>query len=463
MSALVRKVRSFPSVSIPSCSGGRSVEVSLIAQLARGEGDRLYAAAMARQRGHARFVDALDEPSARLGGMDLASGDRSSLYSFGVGAKGHPYHRHAGHRVFTAISGSGGAQLRFSSASAAQIERDPRSFLQALHYVDIPPDSLFVVRFGGGTWHQFETARPSSPHPALFALSCHTDELGGALPESVRAKVLADEATIPSLTGLLPEAATILLQGLDPASVPTTALALAAPADSLRGRLCAAVRSIQGRVYGPLGGWGTEGGFRSDRNGKGKVEALAAPPPDSLLLTQLPEGFDHEDTFQLLVGAGGRVARPASAWLEGLLEGFLASRPSGVSRLMALRNALVKPLGLRTSPLGCPVSPLLGGGGGRLFAGRFPVLDMAIDAADTRAQVVLGVDDKHLRFRSCVGVDLSGNGRVAFTLGTRVQCTNRFGRLYMAAIDPVHRGYIAPAMLRLAVDHALAGAVRARA
>ncbi|HZZ78280.1 MAG TPA: DUF2867 domain-containing protein, partial [Gemmataceae bacterium] len=208
---------------------------------------------------------------------------------------------------------------------------------------------------------------------------------------------------------------------------------------------------------------GTEGGFRSDRNGKGKVEALAAPPPDSLLLTQLPEGFDHEDTFQLLVGAGGRVARPASAWLEGLLEGFLASRPSGVSRLMALRNALVKPLGLRTSPLGCPVSPLLGGGGGRLFAGRFPVLDMAIDAADTRAQVVLGVDDKHLRFRSCVGVDLSGNGRVAFTLGTRVQCTNRFGRLYMAAIDPVHRGYIAPAMLRLAVDHALAGAVRARA
>jgi len=43
---------------------------------------------------------------------------------------------------------------------------------------------------------------------------------------------------------------------------------------------------------------------------------------------------------------------------------------------------------------------------------------------------------------------------VEFTLGTRVQCTNLFGRFYMAVIDRVHRGYITPTMLRMAVEHA---------
>jgi hypothetical protein len=50
---------------------------------------------------------------------------------------------------------------------------------------------------------------------------------------------------------------------------------------------------------------------------------------------------------------------PLAQWLVALLEGFLDNRPSFVSRLMVLRNALVRPLGLRTSPLGCPVSSLL--------------------------------------------------------------------------------------------------------
>lgn len=49
----------------------------------------------------------------------------------------------------------------------------------------------------------------------------------------------------------------------------------------------------------------------------------------------------------------------ATALLASVSQGFLHNAPGGVSRLMALRNVLVKPLGLRTSPLGCPVSSLL--------------------------------------------------------------------------------------------------------
>ena len=76
-------------------------------------------------------------------------------------------------------------------------------------------------------------------------------------------------------------------------------------------------------------------------------------------------------------------------------------------------------------------------------------------ATDKRAQVILGADERHLRFRSCVGVQVLADGRIAFTLGTRVQYRNAFGRAYMKAIARVHRDYIAPTMLRFAVSHVL--------
>jgi len=89
------------------------------------------------------------------------------------------------------------------------------------------------------------------------------------------------------------------------------------------------------------------------------------------------------------------------------------------------------------------------------FVERFPVIDQAITPGDRRAQVILGADDKHLHFRSCVGIEVQDDGRIVFTLGTRVQFKNLFGRFYMAAIDAGHRGYVSPTMLRLAADYAI--------
>ena len=54
---------------------------------------------------------------------------------------------------------------------------------------------------------------------------------------------------------------------------------------------------------------------------------------------------------------------------------------------------------------------------GDFFAGRFPVQDQRIDADDRRAQVLLGADDRHLRFRSCVDVVLHDDGSASVTLG----------------------------------------------
>lgn len=444
----------FPAARIHPRSGGLPVEVTLIAQLGRGEGDRLIEGASARQREHENFVDALEEPSTRIGGTDLANGDTTSLYTFAVGANGHPFHRHAGHRVFTAVSGGAGARLRFSTASDEQIAHDPQAFLAALHHVDVPPDSVFVVRFGGGVWHQFLPLRPGANHPALFALSCHTNELGGELEPELRRRVLDGAASIPALTELLPNAVHALLgnRSFDAASVPTTALSLGAPPRSARMRaaLSRGFRRI-GCVFAPAGRTHEPRSHHGDMD----VRERDAVPPTSLLRTQFPDAPVHEDLFESIVPAGAFATASASTALAALLTGFLESRPRGVSRLMAFRNALVKPLGLRTSPLGCPVSSLLSAGTPSVFAGRFPVLAQRVDVTDARAEVILGADDKHLAFRSCVGVERLPGGRMRCTLGTRVRTRNGFGRFYMAVVDPVHRGYVAPAMLRQAVAHAM--------
>lgn len=454
MPSQARAVATFPSARLPSRSGGLPIEVALIAQMGHGSGDQLVAGAAVRQRAHADFVDALDEPSARLAGADFEKGDPTSLYTFVVGAKGHPFHRHAGHRVFTAVSGSGGVQLRFSDATPEQIAIEPGSFLRALRHIDIPPDCLFSVRFGGDTWHQFVPKHPQGNHPALFALSCHTNELGGHLSPALQQQVRENAATIPALTELLPPA---VQQLLDDASlrldVPTIALSLDAPAGSLQSRMCGMVRSVAGTTRRVWAHCRRAGGFATERGGRHLVVRYAEPSPDSLLREQLPTGHHHQDTFVLVLDDVCADAS-ASESLAALLDGFLAHPPAGVSTLMAFRNVLVKPLGLRTSPLSCPVSSLLGTSRGPRFLERFAVIDQRIDPDDAFAQVILGADDKHLRFRSCVAVRKLGPRQLELTLGTRVACTNLFGHVYMAAIGHVHRSYVSPAILRMAAGHA---------
>lgn len=436
-------VAGFPTARIRSSSGGLPIEVVLLAQLGHGAGSRLHRDASARQAQHPGHIDALDEPSVRIAAPDFAAGDRSAVFTFSVGASGHPFHRHAGHRVFTAISGSDGALLRFSTVADARLAGDPASFAEGLHQVDIPADCLFTVRFGGGTWHQFAPRRPGSPHPVLFALSCHTDELGGLEPGPLHDQVRAGQADIPSLTELLPDAVTDWLAD-HPAALaqaPTLRLALHAPPESRRQSLCTAWRNLAGRCRTWLP---AATGYVAGR--MAPVHSLPAPVASSLLEQELPE-FDYQDSFVMRLRSDVSQSGTAAVLLAELLEGFLRHRPSGVTRLMQLRNLLVRPLRLRTSPLGCPVSSLLAEDARQFFAGRYPVFAQAVDADGRRAQVVLGADDRHLRFRSCVGVQVTDTG-IELSLGTRVQYRNAFGRIYMHLIHGVHQRYVAPALLR---------------
>lgn len=464
---LTRETATFPFVALPTRPGALPIEVTLLARLGRGAGTGLCRGMMARQGQHRRFIDALDEPSAKLGGSDFAKGDATALYSFGVGQGGHPFHRHAGHRVFTAVSGSAGAQLRFSSATPDEIAHDPAAFVRALRHVDVPPDCLFTVRFSGENWHQFVPGVPGAGHPAFFALSTHTNELGGALSDALRQRVLQDEGDIPSLTELLPDAVQALLASAPAQArqVPTTVLSLGERPGGWLAAACGHYRALAGRVghvlaglLAPLQGGGYVSELRPSR-----VQEQPGLPASSLLRQALAgQRLHHEDCFTLVVPAPSPSAGAvpdAAALLAGLLGSFLVHRHPGVSRMMAVRNAVVRPLGLRRSPLACPVSSLQPPIAGQVmdpdslrFAGRYPVHASLVAADGRSAQVLLGADDKHLAFRSCVGVRCLDDGRVEYSLATRVACRNAFGRLYMALIERTHRRYIAPHLLQVAVE-----------
>lgn len=455
MLEMTKVVKSFPSARIAAAAaGGVDVEASLIAQLGHGAGNHLFFSIAQRQAAHSDFIDELDEPSAKIGNTNFAKGDATALYSFTVGPKGHPFHRHAGHRIFTAISGSGGAQLRFSTATTAQIEQNPHSFVEQMQFINIPPDCLFTVRFGGETWHQFYPLKPGSPHPVFFALSCHTNELGGDISDALREKIIANAADIPSLTELLPAAAARLLDNPDIiGKIPVTTLSLDAPAGTPHRAACDIMRGTLGTLRGRWAAWKSASGYQSRRE---KVDFLHSPPAASLLREQLNgKTVHHEDTFILRIQSTALRGENAQTILEKVLQGFLNNRPRGVSRLMKLRNTLVKPLGLRTSPLGCPVSTLLAKDSEAYFAGKYPVIAQSVSADGREAQVILGADDKHLSFRSCIGVCIRNDGSIDVSLGDRIHCKNMFGHFYMSIVNPVHRTYIAPTMLRMAVQHTL--------
>ena len=322
--------------------------------------------------------------------------------------------------------------------------------------MNIPPDCLFTVRFGGGTWHQFVPMQLQKRHPALFAISCHSDELGGIDDPEMRTAVINNAASIPSLTRMLPDAVQKLLDqsGTQLKSVPTTSLSLDAPYGSLHHLWCNIFRATVGRVRTFASSWRTTAGFTSY---DAKLSVRAEPIPAHSLLNNVfkDEPCHHQDYASIYINVSELKDRNAEQLLGFLLEAFVNKPALGVTNLMRIRNFMVRPMGLRTSTLGCPVSSLLSPQKNQLFAGRFPTLQQQIDAAQTAAQVLLGADDKHLRFRSSVAVTLIGD-QIRFSLGTKVQCKNMFGRCYMAVIHSVHLRYITPTMLAHAVTAVLA-------
>ncbi len=109
-------------------------------------------------------------------------------------------------------------------------------------------------------------------------------------------------------------------------------------------------------------------------------------------------------------------------------------QPSWIRALMAARDRIVAPLGLKTSGVAATA---------RDRVGFFPVLGESAD------RLVLGLDDRHLDFRLIVRLS-PATPEPRLTATTVVRTNNRLGRAYLAAILPFHRLIVRAMLARVA-------------
>ncbi|MGE0283412.1 MAG: DUF2867 domain-containing protein [Rhizobiaceae bacterium] len=146
------------------------------------------------------------------------------------------------------------------------------------------------------------------------------------------------------------------------------------------------------------------------------------PAKDSSVLP----GADFADAWRVSGIAVGEDAETIAA--------RMGKPPGWVTKLMAVRNTLVAPFGLKTR---------LSKGPKTRTGYPFPVLSAQPQ------RVVMGLDDRHLDFRLVVEVSGAEGRKIAATATTYVRTHNLFGKLYLIAITPFHRR-IVPAMLKQA-------------
>jgi hypothetical protein len=136
-------------------------------------------------------------------------------------------------------------------------------------------------------------------------------------------------------------------------------------------------------------------------------------------------GAQFIDAYNIVIDDAALDARRAA-------EKMLARAPRWIEALLALRNYLVTPFGLKTSaPNKTGASEIIG---------IFPIVSQSPD------RLVAGFDDHHLDFRVVVDVAACGHGQ-RVTATTPVRTHNLLGRAYLAIILPFHR-LVVRAMLR---------------
>jgi hypothetical protein len=143
------------------------------------------------------------------------------------------------------------------------------------------------------------------------------------------------------------------------------------------------------------------------------VEAITPPFPANAVLP----GAQFIDTYGVALNGPDVTARAAA-------ERMMGRSPKWVARLMALRNRVVAPFGLRTPAWNGPKT-------GDMI-GIFPVL------SDTPGQLLVGFDDSHLDFRIIISVSATDRGRYA-SITTVVRKHNFWGHVYLASIMPFHK------------------------
>jgi Protein of unknown function (DUF2867) len=168
------------------------------------------------------------------------------------------------------------------------------------------------------------------------------------------------------------------------------------------------------------------------------VRPIAVTPPVDCA-NVLPSA-DFSDAFAIDV-------RNATLDAPEATRRAFAGQRGWIAKLLAIRNILVAPFGLKSgADRNLPAS-------GRV--GMFPVVSSSSE------RVVLGFDDKHLNFRIIVDVKALDGKTRRVTATTLVHRNNLFGRVYLATVMPFHK-LIVPTMLARVSDAADQGVVQSR-
>ncbi|OBZ94471.1 hypothetical protein ADU59_16985 [Pararhizobium polonicum] len=158
------------------------------------------------------------------------------------------------------------------------------------------------------------------------------------------------------------------------------------------------------------------------------------PVPVTLPHPALPSA-DWADCYERTV-AGSALTATAAA------QRTLGDFPAWVRALIWLRNAAVRPFGLK-APGDHP-------DGNAQMIGLFPVISRSDQ------QIVLGFDDAHLDFHVVVDVRSAGEAGQIAGVTTLVHRKILMGKLYIAVITPFHRLIVRTMLSRL--SHPLAQA-----
>ena len=166
--------------------------------------------------------------------------------------------------------------------------------------------------------------------------------------------------------------------------------------------------------------------------------ACACPLPAGSRIAHLAVGASCSDAYRI------RDPLPSAPALV-TYQAMLAQQPWWMGTLMALRNAVVRPLGLKTGTLqgsGAALhSPQVGDRLG-LFS---------VENASTR-EVVLTVDDVHLQVWLSLHKQSDAQGPWVTVSSVVRRHPNALGRLYLGVVWPVHQR-IVPRFLEQAVPH----------
>ncbi len=156
-------------------------------------------------------------------------------------------------------------------------------------------------------------------------------------------------------------------------------------------------------------------------------------PPQSRLVSWYKDA-DLIDSFaaRLPLAFEGDIRTIAKAVLGRPAPWFRA--------LLMLRDGIVRPLGLRTS------AQVREATSEERRIDFFPVL------SEDEDELILGENDRHLDFRLSLLLQKTDGGANIVIATTVVQCHNRLGRVYLAAIKPFHRLVVRSNLRRAVVD-----------